>query len=160
MNSRSDPGDLPSEVIEAFTSSAVTAVHEMTQLEAIPVAAPPGQPYPGDSLVATMQLKRPIPGALTLVLPPDTSRRLAESYLPAGTALTDEIMSDFAGELANVIAGQAKTILKDTPFHFALSIPTVARLEHRQEIRGDSLTIAVDAELFRLCIDLTNRPVL
>ena len=48
-------------------------------------------------------------------------------YLPEGTALTDEMIDDVAGEFANVIAGQAKTILKGTPYHFTLSTPVVTR---------------------------------
>ena len=37
------------------------------------------------------------------------------------------LVADAAGEFANMIAGQAKTMLKGTPYHFTLSPPTVLR---------------------------------
>jgi CheY-specific phosphatase CheX len=38
------------------------------------------------------------------------------------------VIGDTIGELANVVAGQSKTALKGTPYHFLLSIPTVTWL--------------------------------
>jgi CheY-specific phosphatase CheX len=72
-------------------------------------------------------LLRDPPGTLALVLASDTAANLAARYLPTGTALSSEIIDDVAGEFANVIAGQAKTILKGTPYRFHLSTPEVKR---------------------------------
>jgi CheY-specific phosphatase CheX len=91
---------------------------------------------------------------MALVLPPDTARRLAETYLPAGCELTNEIIDDVTGELANVIAGQAKTILKGTPYHFALSIPVVSRRAGCGQLPGVAITLTVETSLLMLLVDL------
>jgi CheY-specific phosphatase CheX len=90
-----------------------------------------------------------------LVLPPVLARRLAEGYLPAGTELTEEIINDVAGELANVIAGQAKTILKGTRYHFTLSIPVVSRGAGCRQSPGVAIALAVDTTLLLLLVDLS-----
>lgn len=156
MNETASTTSLPPEVLDAFASSAVTALSELMQIEAFP-ADPFGlPPMPSDdSIVATMVLVRPAPGRFTIVLPPATAHQLAAAYLPAGTELTDEIIADVACELANVIAGQAKTILKETPYHFALSIPSVNRYEQRIEMGGRCVSISLDTGRLILSIELT-----
>lgn len=150
---------LPPEVIEAFTSSTVTALEELTQLVAIPTDGLANKTAQvDDAVVAVVRLLRPVPGTLTLVLPTDSARRLSEAYLPAGTELTDEIINDVAGELANVIAGQAKTILKGTPYHFTLSIPVVSRLAGCGQSPGVAITLAVETTLLLLLVDLCPCP--
>ena len=150
---------LPPEVIEAFTSSAVTALQELAQLEAIPTnSSAVGTTFAGDAIVAVVRLLRSIPGTMTLLLPPVLARRLSEGYLPAGTELTDEIINDVAGELANVIAGQAKTILKGTPYHFTLSIPVVSRRAACEQSPGIAITLAVETGLLLLLVDLGPCP--
>jgi chemotaxis protein CheX len=39
--------------------------------------------------------------------------------------LTEDIVRDCLGEIANVVAGQAKALLAGTPYHFTFSTPTV-----------------------------------
>jgi CheY-specific phosphatase CheX len=159
MSKPAASADLPPEVVEAFTSSAVTALQELAQLEAIPTnSSAIGTTFAGDAVVAVMRLLRPVPGTMTLVLPTDTARRLSEAYLPAGTELTDEIINDVAGELANVIAGQAKTILKGTPYHFTLSIPVVSRHAGCGQSPGVAITLAVETTLLLLLVDLCPCP--
>lgn len=115
-------------VSEAFASAAIAALAELTQLEATIAPAPDLRSSALRELIAaTMTLGRPIPGMMTLVLSEETASLLASRYLPPAAELTDEIVNDVAGEMANVIAGQAKTILKGTPYHFTLSPPAVAR---------------------------------
>lgn len=150
---------LPLDVIEAFTSSAVTALEELTELVALPTDGLPNKTtLVDDAVVAVVRLLRPVPGTMTLVLPTDTARRLSEAYLPAGTELTDEIINDVAGELANVIAGQAKTILKGTPYHFTLSIPVVSRRPGSGQLPGVAITLAVDTTLLLLLVELGPCP--
>jgi chemotaxis protein CheX len=129
MTELANPSDLPPEVIEAFGLAATTTLRELTQLEAVPVVGPRGFTKQSTEtfVLATMRLIRTFPGTMTLVMSAQTAERLAERYLPAGTELTEDIVDDVAGEFANVIAGQAKTILKGTPYHFLLSHPVVSR---------------------------------
>jgi CheY-specific phosphatase CheX len=95
---------------------------------------------------------------MTLVLAPKTARRLAESYLPAGAELTDEIIDDVGAELVNVIAGQAKTILKETPYHYTLSIPVVSRPGHGEESSGMEISLSLHPDQIQLLIDLRPCP--
>ena len=159
MSKPAASADLPPEVIEAFSSSAVTALQELAQLEAIPTnSSAIGTTLAGDAVVAVVRLLRSVPGAMTLVLPPVLARRLSEGYLPAGTELTDEIINDVAGELANVIAGQAKTILKGTPYHFSLSIPVVSCRAACEQSPGVAIALAVGTTLLLLLVDLDSCP--
>lgn len=151
---------LPTDVREAFASAAVTAIHELTQFDASadePFSEVP--PLSRGSIGAEMCLQRPIPGTLTLLLPPEAARRLAAAFLPAETEITDEMVRDVAGELCNVIAGQAKTILKDTPHHFKLSIPTVTLYEQQMQIRGTPIAMAIDGEQILLYVALEDDPL-
>ena len=128
MNGRDIASHQEPRVIEAFTSAAISALQELAQLEAIVDESPVLDVIENHDFVsATIRLVRTLPGTLTLILTEESAARLAARYLPIGTALTTEIINDVVGEFANVIAGQAKTILKGTPFHFMLSTPAVAR---------------------------------
>src|SRR5438128_10810943 len=115
---------VPPDVSDAFQSAAITALQELTQIEAFPEPTLSAIELPsGDVVLAAIRLLRPVPGTMTLVLTPDTATQLAARYLPEGTQLSNEMIDDVAGEFANVIAGQAKTILKGTPYHFAMTTP-------------------------------------
>lgn len=121
----------PSEAANAFQSAAITALQELTQIEAYSESKLPTiKDMPSQEVVlASIQLQRQIPGTMTLVLTSKAALQLAARYLPDGVQLTEELINDVAGEFANVIAGQAKTILKGTPYHFSMSTPVVTRAE-------------------------------
>jgi CheY-specific phosphatase CheX len=121
----------PPEVIEAFTSAAIVTLQELTGLQAIPdygnADAQTNLSYP--AVLAAIRLMRESPGSMTLALCTEGAAQLAARYLPPSTILTSELIEDVAGEFANVIAGQAKTMLKNTAFHFSMSTPVVTRAE-------------------------------
>ncbi len=120
---------LPPEVAEAFTLAVITTLHELVQIDVL-TNFPTHQGawrIDGPVVVATIPLVRNPTGSMSLVLASETAANLASRYIPAGTALTSEIIDDVVGEFANVIAGLAKTMLKGTPYHFNLSIPVVER---------------------------------
>jgi chemotaxis protein CheX len=120
--------DAPAAVVEAFTAAVVTTFQELCSTAVAlrePVLVSASLAI-GD-INAAINLKRRLPGRLVCTFPRAVLEALAGSYLPAGTFLTSEIADDTAGEFANVIAGQAKTMLKGTPYHYALSIPAVSR---------------------------------
>jgi CheY-specific phosphatase CheX len=121
----------PAEVADAFQSAAITVLQELTQIEAFPeqISSTVGDMPSGEVVLAAIRLLRQTPGTMTLVLSSDTASQLAARYLPDGTQLTHEMIDDVAGEFANVIAGQAKTILKGTTYHYTLSTPVVTRPE-------------------------------
>lgn len=55
------------------------------------------------------------------------------------------VVRDCLGEVVNVIAGQAKTLLHGTPFHFTLGTPTVT--DGAPELAAGSLRLAFAGDL-------------
>jgi CheY-specific phosphatase CheX len=137
---------LPPEVIEAFISSALIALQELAHCEAVPggLATPP-LTFPGNSTIAAMRLLRRLPGTLTLIVPAEVAFHLARGYLPEGADLTHDIVDDVVGEFANVIAGQTKTVLKGSPYHFALSLPAVSRAPYAADVEDTALVLITPA---------------
>ena len=160
--SDSDSSFLPPEVVEAFTTAAITALQELTQTEAYAQLSPEATEGAENFVQATLQLKRSVPGKLTLILTEDAASRLAARYLPGGTLLTKEMIDDVIGEFANVIAGQSKTMLKGTPYHFTLSTPVVARVESFARLPEDAGTLIAalgfDAGQLLVILDLSPCP--
>jgi CheY-specific phosphatase CheX len=122
---------LPSMVSDAFTAGVLASLQELFQLEGFIVTEIKGEDSQfsdgSESIVARILLRRDLPGELTLVMPVAVALTQAKRYLPAGTDLTDELVNDVVGEVANVVAGQGKTALKGTDHHFLLSTPSVTR---------------------------------
>lgn len=124
------PSTLPMFVQEAFIAGTLAALQELYQLDGTTAPASDSVNSPtslGHTIAAQIKLLLDPPGVLMIATPVDVARRLAERYLPSGSKLSDELIGDCLGELANVIAGQAKTALKGTPYHFMLTTPDVAR---------------------------------
>lgn len=121
----------PADVASAFRSSAMTALAELAQYEAIvdDTDSYPALPVDGPIVTAVVSLRRSFPGRLTLVAPVHLANQLAQRYLPEGATLTNDMIDDVIGEFANVIGGLAKTALKRTPYHFGMSPPLVTRTE-------------------------------
>lgn len=152
----------PTEVTAVFSAAATTALQEMTSLDSFVTSIQPAT-LPGPFVTASLQLLRPIPGKLTLILRIESAKDLANRYLPPGTVITEELVDDVAGEFANVIAGQAKTILKGTPYHFSLSTPEVTHTDvsvTAADTAEGILAIELDSEigLMILRIDLLPCP--
>jgi CheY-specific phosphatase CheX len=127
-DSRPAGPDAPPEVLEAFTAATVTTFLELTSTD-VSLRMPAllsATPTDGD-VNATIDLRREPPGRLTCSFPQNVLESLAQRYLPPGTLLTSEILDDTAGEFTNVIAGQAKTMLKGTEYHYTISPPIVNR---------------------------------
>lgn len=122
----------PPEVTAAFRLAAITALQELVQVEVLDESAS-AESDPGPVVIATIELLHEPPGKFLLVLSPSVAATLATRYLPAGTDINAEIVDDVAGEFANVIAGQAKTMLKGTPYHFKQTTPTVKRASSLSE---------------------------
>jgi chemotaxis protein CheX len=114
-------------VRDAFISGTQAALSEMASAEAAVVSTEPATTAQVvDSISAVVELNSVALGRFILSLPRGTAAALAERIL-AGVedVIDDELTRDCVGELANVIAGQAKTILAGTPSHFNFSLPRV-----------------------------------
>ena len=120
--------DAPPEVVAAFTAATVTTFEELTQTSLVP-----GEVYltrttpPVDWVTAAITLRRAAEGRLMVAFPRPVLEALTARYLGDRTPLTPELVDDAAGEFANVIAGQAKTMLRGTPYHYALSTPRLGK---------------------------------
>jgi len=79
-----------------------------------------------DDISAALSLTSATDGFLVLRFPRRTADAIARRVLDGVTTELDERMTrDCVGEIANVVAGQAKAMLAETPFHFAFSLPKV-----------------------------------
>lgn len=162
MNERKPRAILPQEVVNAFTAAAITALQELIQVEAFADPDPqnPLAACAGTLVAASLTLMRNVPGTMSLLMTEDTASRLAACYLPDGTALNREMVDDVAGEFANVIAGQAKTVLKGTPHHYTISTPVVTRAVSANQpstAAVEGLAASLQSELGRILL-LVNLP--
>lgn len=152
--------ELPAEVIEALVGATTVAMEELCQTPVIPGAAYRAGSLPSDAeLVATIELKRAVPGWLAVGFPRTTARTLAQRYLSDSPQPDDGLMLDAVGEFANVIAGQIKTMLKGTPYHFRLTTPRFGP-ESLPESHEESTAwlvhpFATDAGEFAVCLRLS-----
>jgi CheY-specific phosphatase CheX len=146
---------LSPEVVEAFTAATVTAFQELAGTEVMPAGTSPAE---GGDVISTITLRRPTLGRLSLSFPLGVLEALAKRYLPDGVALSTEIIDDVAGEFANVIAGQAKTMLKGSPYHFTLSTPRVVRTASDEGTGTTALPFVCDAGAFVLRVELAACP--
>lgn len=116
------------ELVEAFSAAVPFALREMAGVAAIagvPHVAETGDGFPG--VAAAIRLTTVV-GEWRLVMsfPEGTAATLAARVLAeAGVEVTPELVRDCMGEVANVVAGQAKSLLVGRPAHFTLSTPVV-----------------------------------
>jgi CheY-specific phosphatase CheX len=117
---------LPQLVVEAFTTAVVSTFEELCQTPTAPGEPFLSNPAPiGTDVVAEIVLRRKTLGRLRLAFSGPVLSTLAVRYLPKDLPLSPDLLDDTAGEFSNVIAGQVKTMLKGTPYHFHLSTPRI-----------------------------------
>jgi CheY-specific phosphatase CheX len=117
------------ELVEAFAAAVPFALREMAGVEA--VAGAPRHSPAADGLACVSAAIRltTVAGEWLLVMafPEATVAALAARVLAeTGVGVTPDLVRDCAGEVANVVAGQAKSLLVGRPAHFTLSTPTVS----------------------------------
>jgi chemotaxis protein CheX len=114
-------------ILEPFISAARMTLLEMAGTElAIRSLYRLRSPRTLADLSATIGVMADGRGVLILSFPAPTARALAVRVLAeAVPEPDDELVRDCIAELANVVAGQAKTLLAGTPFHLVLSTPSV-----------------------------------
>ena len=116
------------ELVEAFASAVPFALRELANVETVARdARRTTAPDPSADLFASIQLNASSgEGRLVLCFPAATATALARRVLAEVTdAPSEEMIRDCLGEVANVVAGQAKALLVGSPAHFTLSTPTV-----------------------------------
>jgi chemotaxis protein CheX len=120
--------DTRTEVGGAFAEAVQVAFREMAATEPVlrDWSTAPGDEGVGDLCASLRVATATGEGYLVLSFCEQTAAMLAQRVLIEVAAEPDIAMiRDCVGEVLNVIAGQAKTLLHGTPYHFSLSTPIV-----------------------------------
>lgn len=138
--------DPPHELVEAITAAVPLALREMAGVEAVVREARPAGAADGFAARSALIRLTTAGGEAGLIisLPEGTATELTRRILTdAAPEAVADLIGDCVGEVANVVAGQAKALLVGNPWHFTLSPPS-ARVDEatgavgRWVIRFDS----------------------
>jgi chemotaxis protein CheX len=161
-DARPVPDGVREQLLEPFIAAARLTLAEMAGTgAAVRAVYRTRQPrVDGDTTVMLGLTSGPV-GALVLGFPGRTAAALAGRVLAGVVEGPDEgMVRDCMGEIANVLAGQAKALLLGTPYHFSLSTPTVlSRAEHevRSHPEADCLVVAFASDVgdfaLQLCLN-------
>jgi chemotaxis protein CheX len=115
------------QLLEPFISAASMTLAELAQTDlAVRTVYRTARPRTLGDLSAVLGLKPGGGELLALSFPAPTAAALAGRILAEVTrAPDDELVRDCMGEVANVIAGQAKTLLAETPYQLILATPSI-----------------------------------
>jgi chemotaxis protein CheX len=83
---------------------------------------------PGDEIYisGTIRLTGPAQGQVAMSFPKDTATKLVAKMLNMhDNEISDEVMHDGVGEMVNIVAGNAMTVLSDTEYQFSLTVPLI-----------------------------------
>lgn len=115
------------ELIGPFAEAVAISLREMAGVEAVVRGAAPATGADGfGDVSAVLRLSTGGEGYMVLSMPVATATELAARILADVGEPDDAMVRDCAGEMANVIAGQAKTMFVGSPHHFTFSTPRVA----------------------------------
>jgi chemotaxis protein CheX len=115
------------ELLGPFITAACTALSEMAGAEVVVRTVYQEAPHhPLGDIAAVVSLSSATERFMVLSFPHRTAAALATRIL-AGAAqeVNEDLIRDCVGEIANVVAGQAKAMLAGGPYRFAFSIPQV-----------------------------------
>lgn len=113
-------------VQEAFRQAVEMSLREWGSVECGPRCVSWDEVTPLDGVTARLSMTSTGPGFMALVLPTAQAAELTARGLKGAAPPSGEWCADFVGETANVIAGQAKTLLAGTPAHFIFGTPKVS----------------------------------
>jgi chemotaxis protein CheX len=114
-------------LLEPLITAVCTAVRELAGIEAaVQLVYQKALNHALGDIAAVIQVGPANEGALVLGFPQRTAAALAAGMLAGVTREVDEsLIRDCVGEIANVVAGQAKALFADSPYRLALSLPQV-----------------------------------
>lgn len=128
-------------VMEAFTTAVKTTFEQLTNTIFEGVEVPNFIEPSADQYSAYLELQRSIPGVLAIEVPPSLLGSLAERYVPNSGEVTTDMQEDALREWLNVIAGQAKTLLKGTQYHYQLSLPRSGHYHFSKEAQDSMFSM-------------------
>jgi chemotaxis protein CheX len=153
------PDDARDKLLEPFILAACVTLREMAGTEVVVRSAQETTlDISLDDISAALRLASARDGLLVLRFPRRTADAIARRVLDGVTTELDESMiRDCVGEIANVVAGQAKAMLAETPFHFAFSMPKVVVGPHpelRPKQGQDCFVVALTSDVGEFALQL------
>ncbi len=93
---------------------------------------------------------------LVLSFPAETAKAVAGRILTtADIVADDDLVRDCLGEVTNVVAGQAKALLAESPYRFSLSTPLVVNdAGHGRTLGDDCLIVLFQCDLGPFALQL------
>jgi chemotaxis protein CheX len=151
-------GAVRDKLLEPFIAATCAALGEMASTEVVVRAVyQETHHHPLGELAAVLELRSTTEGALVLSFPRRTAAALAGRILAGVTEEVDEpLVRDCVGEIANVVAGQAKAMLAGTPYRFAFSMPkgVAGAQEFLPQPGLDCLVVAFSSEQGEFALQL------
>ncbi len=150
INARCQARPIDDAMREQLAAPLITAVQqalaEMASVEVLPCAVYRREtPAVLGDLTVVLSFTSELQGGLILSFNKKTAESLAARILAPMIEANHALISDCMGEIGNVVAGQAKTMLAGTPYHFTFGTPTV----------GTAFAIPIPFEASCLVIALT-----
>ena len=120
-------GEIRDCLVEPFITATRVALGEMAATEvAVRAVYQTALHYTLGDIAAVLGLQSATEGFLVLGFPRRTAEALAGRILAGVKDEVDEnLIRDCVGEMGNVVAGQAKAILAETPYRFTFSLPEI-----------------------------------
>jgi CheY-specific phosphatase CheX len=120
-------GELRANLLEPFIVATGTALGQMAGAEVVVRAVfQKTMHHALGDIAAVFRLRSASEGFLVLSFPERTAAALAGRILAGVSQQVDaNLIRDCAGEIANVVAGQAKALLAETPYRFVFFMPQV-----------------------------------
>jgi chemotaxis protein CheX len=151
--------DVREQLVGPLVEAATVTLSEMAHAEpVVRLVYRTARPLTLGDLSAVIGLKSGPGGALVVSFPRPTATAVAGRVLAeVADAPGDELVPDCVGEIANVIAGQAKALLAETPYHFTFGTPTVlsgAGLEIGLRDGAEGLVVIFGSDLGEFAVQL------
>jgi CheY-specific phosphatase CheX len=149
--------DVDDPIVEAFGEAVGVTLREMAGVEAVLCGMADGPVADGPDTLSVLLRLTSGDGYIALCFPGPVAAVIARRVLAETGAEPDAVMvRDCLGEVANVIAGQAKTLLCGTPHHFFFSTPSAVPSPPADGPRGWAARFASDVGEFTLHVQLPS----
>jgi CheY-specific phosphatase CheX len=146
-------------LLKSFTTATTVALAEMATTEvAVREVYRATLDDPWGDISAVLGIKSATEGLLVLGFAERTAAAIAERVLAdVKEEINETLVRDCVGEIANVIAGQTKTLLAGTPHQMTFSLPEVVVGDHPESRPGRGrgcLVIAFRSDLGEFTVRL------
>ena len=140
-------------ILEPFIAATFAALGEIPAAELVVKTVYRAVHCSRGDISALLTLTSANQGTIVLSFPQRTAAALAREILAGVTEVIDDnLIRDCVGEIANVVAGQAKAMLAGTPYQFTFSVPTIV-------VGTDEFRPSPDLHDHRLAVQVGQRLV-